>query len=154
MSQLGKGETAAIWSCREDVFAVVIGQATMIRPLFTRRFWSDDPSSSSDYSSYKRSDGYESHELSGRSGNDSKGSRLGLRLKKDPYNVSVLRTERNESEENIMQAGQITVPVRTSTSQISDKSGQGTRNGIVIETEVDVSHEKEKPKQQKGWKAV
>ncbi|KAK4446074.1 hypothetical protein QBC34DRAFT_451048 [Podospora aff. communis PSN243] len=36
----GNGETAAIWSCREDVVAIIVGQAVFIRPLFTRCFWS------------------------------------------------------------------------------------------------------------------
>jgi hypothetical protein len=38
-AQLGNGATAAIWSCREDVVAIVVGQAVFIRPLFTRCFW-------------------------------------------------------------------------------------------------------------------
>jgi hypothetical protein len=38
--QLGNGATAAIWSCREDVVAIVVGQAIFIRPIFTRCFWS------------------------------------------------------------------------------------------------------------------
>ncbi|GME64761.1 hypothetical protein AG0111_0g985 [Neofusicoccum parvum] len=36
---LQSGATAAIWSCREDAVAVFVGQATMIRPAFTREFW-------------------------------------------------------------------------------------------------------------------
>jgi hypothetical protein len=155
MSQLEKGETAAIWSCREDVVAVIIGQATMVRPLFTRRFWSNDLySSSSGYSSNKRSDGVESHELSGKARNDSKGSRLGFRTPKDPYNVSVLQTQTNESEERIMQAGQNSHPARISESLRSDKGEHTTRNGIVIETEVDVTREKGKQEFQDSWKVV
>lgn len=42
MSQLKTGPTAAIWSCREDVVAILVGQAIMMKPLFTKRFWSRD----------------------------------------------------------------------------------------------------------------
>lgn len=34
--------TAAIWSCREDIVAILVGQAILIRPLFTRSFWTRD----------------------------------------------------------------------------------------------------------------
>ncbi|KAK5651877.1 hypothetical protein OQA88_11536 [Cercophora sp. LCS_1] len=34
------GPTAAIWSCREDIVAIIVGQAILIRPIFTRNFWS------------------------------------------------------------------------------------------------------------------
>lgn len=33
------GATAAIWSCREDFVAIVIGQAILIRPMLSRPFW-------------------------------------------------------------------------------------------------------------------
>ena len=39
---LGNGVTAAIWSCREDIVAILVGQAILIRPLFTRTFWTRD----------------------------------------------------------------------------------------------------------------
>jgi hypothetical protein len=126
----------------------------MVRPLFTRRFWSNDPYSSSSSSSNKRSDGFESHELSGKAGNNSKGSRSGFRTPKDPYNVSVLQTQTNESEERIMQSGQSSHATRASESQISDKSEHNLKNGIVIETEVDVSREKGKQEYQESWKVI
>jgi hypothetical protein len=126
----------------------------MVRPLFTRRFWSSDPYASSSYSSNKRSDGFESHELSGKAGSEPKSSRLGFRIPKDPYNVSVLQTQTNESEERIMQAGQSSHVARTSESQRSDKSEHKTKNGIVIETEVDVSREKGKQEYQQSWKVI
>jgi hypothetical protein len=126
----------------------------MVRPLFTRRFWSSDPYASSSYSSNKRSDGFESHELSGKAGSEPKSSRLGFRIPKDPYNVSVLQTQTNESEERIMQAGQSSHATRTSESQRSDKSEHKTKNGIVIETEVDVSREKGKQEYQQSWKVI
>jgi hypothetical protein len=152
--QLEKGETAAIWSCREDVVAIIIGQATMVRPIFTRRFWSDNPGSSTGYSSNKRSDGNESLELSGKLASDSKGSRLGFRPVKDPYNVSVLRTECNESEERIVETGPDNDLARASASQTSDRGRQRTRSDIVVETEVEVLREKGSQGHHEAWKAV
>ncbi|PSN73633.1 hypothetical protein BS50DRAFT_191908 [Corynespora cassiicola Philippines] len=137
---LQKGETAAIWSCREDVVAVIIGQATMIRPLFTRRFWGKDPMGSSGYSSNnKLSDGHESHELSNRSGSHGT-SRLGFRKAKDQYDVSVLRTEVNESEEKIIPANDNFVPRAQSRS--SGRYDQRLDcSGITIQKEVEVIRE-------------
>jgi hypothetical protein len=37
--QLKNGPTAAIWSCREDVVAILVGQAILLRPMFTTTFW-------------------------------------------------------------------------------------------------------------------
>ncbi|KAH5016898.1 hypothetical protein HBI81_020770 [Parastagonospora nodorum] len=88
---LQQGQTAAIWSCRKDFVAIVIGQATMVRPLFTHRFWTRVSTNSSTY------------ELSG--GSFAKTPRLGFRTVKDPYHVSVLRTQGNESEEHIISGG-------------------------------------------------
>ncbi|KAK2785558.1 hypothetical protein FQN53_007643 [Emmonsiellopsis sp. PD_33] len=33
------GASAAIWSCREDLVAVFVGNAPLIRPLFSRKLW-------------------------------------------------------------------------------------------------------------------
>ena len=77
----------------------------MARPIFTRRFWSDNPTGSSAYSSNKPSNGYESH-LSRGVNSTAKASRLGFRQVRDPYDVSVLQTHRNESEEKIIAGAQ------------------------------------------------
>ncbi|KAF9728338.1 hypothetical protein PMIN04_007725 [Paraphaeosphaeria minitans] len=97
---LQKGQTAAIWSCREDVVAIVVGQATMIRPVLTRRFWTNGTASSTGYNSNK----YVSHELSDRNASQSQSMahRMGFRKVKDPYGMSVLKTKANESEEEII----------------------------------------------------
>lgn len=138
MPKLQKGETAAIWSCREDVVAIIVGQATMIRPLFTRRFWNKEPLSSYGYPSNKRSDGYESHELSNQS-DQNMATRLGLRKVKDPYNVSVLHTKANESEEEIIPVKQDNAAVQRSTSDSSNRSNQKVVSGITVKREVDIS---------------
>jgi hypothetical protein len=93
------GQTAAIWSCREDVVAIVVGQCTMIRPIFTRRFWTSGTASRAGYDSK-----YVSHELSDRSASQphSMAHRMGFRKVKDPYGMSVLETNVNESEEKII----------------------------------------------------
>ncbi|RYP33636.1 hypothetical protein DL767_004685 [Monosporascus sp. MG133] len=36
---LKNGPVAAIWSCREDFVAIVVGQAILVRPMFTKTFW-------------------------------------------------------------------------------------------------------------------
>ncbi|KAI1739186.1 hypothetical protein F4680DRAFT_449290 [Xylaria scruposa] len=33
------GPVAAIWSCREDIVAILVGQAFLIRPMFSKSFW-------------------------------------------------------------------------------------------------------------------
>lgn len=84
----------------------------MIRPLFTRRFWSPYAlEESSGYSSNKRTDNV-SHELSDRNHS---------RNRKDPYYTSALRTK-NESEEHI-----INVSMR--------------KDAITVKKEVEVSSE-------------
>jgi len=85
---LQQEQIAAIWSCREDFVAIVVGQATMIRPLFTHRFCTRVSTNSS---SYERS-----------GGSVAKTPRLGFRTAKDPYHVSVLRTRGNASEEHMI----------------------------------------------------
>jgi hypothetical protein len=152
--QLEKGETAAIWSCREDVVAIIIGQATMVRPLFTRRFWSDDPTGSSSYSSNKKSDGYESHELSRGSLPAAKASRLGFRPVKDPYNISALRSHGNESQEDIIAGEQNIGFTKAPTMNTCEKREKGGCPGIVVETEVDVSTQHGKQEFQQNWKPV
>lgn len=96
-----QGQTAAIWSCREDVIAILVGQATMIKPLFSKRFWGIDPGTKGSSRGYERkydkNSGDDGQELT----NNSRPSRTGINRKvKDPYNVSVLET-RSESEERI-----------------------------------------------------
>lgn len=106
---------------------------------------------SSEHSSNKRSGGYDSHELSSKS--DAKPSRLGFRPVKDPYNVSVLRTQGNESEEEIIAGEQKNGFVRAR----SGASGQRETEpggGIVIKREVDVSSENGKQDFQRSWRPV
>lgn len=96
------GGTAAIWSCREDFVAVVLGQATFLRPMAARRFWSSQPTSS-----YAGKDAPNSQELRtiGQSS-----TRNGFSRFKDPAHISLSGSEefivrdeklekRNESEE-------------------------------------------------------
>ncbi|KAG9193561.1 hypothetical protein G6011_03596 [Alternaria panax] len=150
---LQQGQTAAIWSCREDIVAVIIGQATIIRPLFTRRFWSGNYDSSNSYPSNKPSNGYESHELSGSAGDGSKPSRLGFRKPKDPYNISVLQTaQENESQERIVGIQQEAGYTTQEQSQNSDHSGRGL--DITVKKEVDVSISVGKKVSHESWKAV
>ncbi|KAL2371390.1 hypothetical protein RJZ57_004170 [Blastomyces gilchristii] len=64
---LKTGPTAAIWSCREDLVAVFIGNAPIIRPLFSRKIWLGG------YKNGSKPSGYEtgsSVELSGKFASD------------------------------------------------------------------------------------
>ena len=112
----------------------------MIRPLFTRRFWTNDPQDTSRNSSKKRSNGYESHELSHQTTSNTP-SRLGFRKVRDIYNVSVLQTNNNESEEKIMEGEQSNTSVQEAQSRRSDHSDQQRprTQGITVKKEVSVS---------------
>ncbi|KAI0861116.1 hypothetical protein F4860DRAFT_476904 [Xylaria cubensis] len=44
------GPVAAIWSCREDIVAILVGQAFLIRPMFSKSFWTRNRSRSDDHS--------------------------------------------------------------------------------------------------------
>ncbi|KAK1758741.1 hypothetical protein QBC47DRAFT_457169 [Echria macrotheca] len=76
---LGDGPTAAIWSCREDVVAIVVGQAILVRPVFSKKFWTHDFATPSEpLSLHKRS---------------------GLR-RKDPFSVTAALASANSDPES------------------------------------------------------
>jgi hypothetical protein len=70
----------------------------MIRPLCTRKFWTNGTDSSTGYNTNSK---YASHELSDRNASQSTSYRMGFRKVKDPYGMSVLETKANESEEKL-----------------------------------------------------
>ncbi|KAF7555954.1 hypothetical protein G7Z17_g1780 [Cylindrodendrum hubeiense] len=75
------GATAAIWSCREDFVAIVVGQAILIRPMFSSNFWSGN------YGSHNK--GYKSSGPSKNSANLGASFEMGAkRSKKDPFSVT------------------------------------------------------------------
>ncbi|RWA05111.1 hypothetical protein EKO27_g9995 [Xylaria grammica] len=43
------GPVAAIWSCREDLVAILVGQAILIRPMFSKSFWTGNHQISGGY---------------------------------------------------------------------------------------------------------
>ena len=94
------------------------------------------------------------HELSNRNDSNTASSRLGFRKAKDPYNVSVLRTEANESEEKIIEADQNKVSIQKAPSQSSDKSDRRAGYGITVKREVDVTTGHGKQGFQQNWNAV
>lgn len=126
----------------------------MVRPMFTRRFWSADPMSSYSYESNKPSSG--SHELSTGSNIKSKAERLGFRQVKDPYNVSVLRTvEGHGSEEEIIAQGDGDMANQKNHQappQVLREQEPG--DGIVVKREVDISTEPAKGQVHQSWAAV
>ncbi|KAH6894692.1 hypothetical protein B0T10DRAFT_258645 [Thelonectria olida] len=89
------GATAAIWSCREDFVAIVIGQAILIRPMFTTKFWSPNYTGPTGYSSgpSKNSAHGGSIEMSG--------VKHSLKSKnKDPFSVTAALATVRESGDN------------------------------------------------------
>ncbi|KAI0545784.1 hypothetical protein F4679DRAFT_588113 [Xylaria curta] len=57
------GPVAAIWSCREDIVAILVGQAFLIRPMFSKSFWTKR-NRSDDHSQECSKDVDKSHENS------------------------------------------------------------------------------------------
>jgi hypothetical protein len=94
------GPTAAIWSCREDFVAIVVGQAILIRPIFTKRFWTSDYGRGmTEYGSSKRSKNSAHLEESYEMGSKKRGKA------KDPFSLTAaLATvqEGNGSTEKII----------------------------------------------------
>ncbi|KAK3389589.1 hypothetical protein B0H63DRAFT_463997 [Podospora didyma] len=132
---LGNGPTAAIWSCREDIIAIIVGQAILIRPMFTRKFWSRDYASgtysSKSHSSSKRSSKKPkvgsgnvsgSFEMGG-AGNSAK--RAGFGKIKDPFSVTAaLATVQGDDENDNGSTEKIVSP--SSSSSTYDTMGTPT----------------------------
>ncbi|ORX97614.1 hypothetical protein BCR34DRAFT_577811 [Clohesyomyces aquaticus] len=137
----GQGQTAAIWSCREDIVAIVVAQATMMRPLFNARFWSKNTLTSQGSNSVS-----EVHEMSNQSA--SKGSRFVVRKKKEPYSTSVLDTKTNESEVAMMEGSGQTSNSTKTPSEMSETTERAmsrtSRHGYLVGVpmEVDLSNRK------------
>ncbi|TAQ89063.1 hypothetical protein B7494_g2644 [Chlorociboria aeruginascens] len=91
---LQSGATAAIWSCREDLVAIVVGQAAMIRPIFTRGFWGDMSGNGTAKYGSKHAMELSSNPGRARTGNFGEKGR-------DPYSVTAI--DRSDSTENIME---------------------------------------------------
>lgn len=112
----------------------------MIRPVFTKKFWTGGVDSSTGYNSGK----YASHELSDRNPSQlqSAAYRMGFRKVKDPYGMSVLETKANESEEKIIQddveQGQGRRTLEPSSAQHM-QSRPGKKDAIHVTQEVNVS---------------
>ena len=140
---LKQGQAAAIWSCREDVIAILVGQATMIRPIFTKRFWNMTGKGSQSSNSYPSKPGQNSngHELS----DHSRRGRMGFRKPKDPYDVSVLETK-NESEERIVASDEHghtysdlkTFPIKENDNSTAVSRESRTHQQISVSRSVDV----------------
>lgn len=104
--QLNESVVAAMWSNREDLVSIVVGQAPMLTPLFRRSFWveagyaTDKSSSASngrrhfgDNNGYELNNGVRALVTVGGSSQNRKKAR-------DPY--SITQTERGESQEEIL----------------------------------------------------
>ncbi|KAL2291758.1 hypothetical protein FJTKL_11955 [Diaporthe vaccinii] len=95
----GDGGTAAIWSCREDFVAICVSQVPILRPIFTRRFWTGEMS-------YGRS-GQSKSTIPNQSGNDAfemgtarKGTIHGSRndMSKKGNDVTIFSTHGRDSD--------------------------------------------------------
>ncbi|KAH9907584.1 hypothetical protein F4778DRAFT_546881 [Xylariomycetidae sp. FL2044] len=86
------GPVAAIWSCREDFVAILVGQFFMLRPMFSKAFWSRRRSTGVGLAS---SDSKDASKPTGSFDTKSKWSFK----KRDPFSVTAaLATVNNEHE--------------------------------------------------------
>ncbi|ROW04752.1 hypothetical protein VMCG_04836 [Cytospora schulzeri] len=125
---VGDGGTAAIWSCREDFVAILVGQAPILRPAFTRRFWTGEMSQGSSAQRTKSSfpiqsgnDAFEMGTSKKGFGGAHQGSMHKSASRHPDYNVTIQSTRGRNSDGD-------------STDRIID-------NGIVVDTWVDVESE-------------
>ncbi|KAI1251711.1 hypothetical protein MGN70_006279 [Eutypa lata] len=82
--QLKNGPVAAIWSCREDFVAIIIGQAILIRPMFTSAFWTGKYNNSGGYSST----GPSKHSANIERSFEMHGKQSGRSKSRDPFSVT------------------------------------------------------------------
>ncbi|VUC26223.1 unnamed protein product [Clonostachys rosea] len=143
------GSTAAIWSCREDFVAIVVGQAILVRPIFTRNFWAAGTYRSSGA-------GYSSKNSANLGGSEIIATRRSRQSRaKDPFSMTValatIQGDGSESTDGIIdsstaQIGQIhTIREcsRSSSEEDDLESGRGARSGkMVIHVSKDVRVEK------------
>ncbi|KAK0609646.1 hypothetical protein DIS24_g12289 [Lasiodiplodia hormozganensis] len=105
---LNQSGISAMWSIREDFVAVFVGQAPMLRPIFTRGFWTGETDSYGKGSKAKsygnRSGNIELDSNPDHSRHSRKGSTaaFGGGKKKDPYSVTQIMSE---SQEEIVKGG-------------------------------------------------
>lgn len=105
---LNQSGISAMWSIREDFVAVFVGQAPMLRPIFTRGFWTGENDSYGKGSKAKsygnRSGNIELDSNPDHSKHSRKGSTaaFGGGKKKDPYSVTQIMSE---SQEEIVKGG-------------------------------------------------
>ncbi|OJD34058.1 uncharacterized protein BKCO1_2500010 [Diplodia corticola] len=100
---LNQSGISAMWSIREDFVAVFVGQAPMVRPIFSRGFWTggdrnDSYGKGSKAKSFgNRSAGIELDSNPDHSRHSRKGSSAGFGgKKKDPYSVTQIMSESQE----------------------------------------------------------
>lgn len=110
------GSTAAIWSCREDFVATLVGQAPMLRPAFSRLFWTSRGKMTTGQSSRPSKPG--SMPINDSS-NDAFEMRKGKRKVQD-YNATILSTRGYDDDD--------------STERVYNK-------GIMVNRDVDIHYE-------------
>lgn len=93
------GAAAAIWSCREDFVAILVGQAPMLRPALSRNFWTQEDRINTASSSYGRSSKPRSMPISDSSGHDAFDMAKVKRQGPNNYKVTITtRTEQKDSD--------------------------------------------------------
>lgn len=134
---LGNGKTAAIWSCREDLVAILVGQAPMLRPLFTKKFWSEGYGPGS------------SHFSSTPAGRKSTGMSYEMSVnkriykKKDPYSTTAVLATMQESDSTEKIIGENTSSFQSASGapgdmENGDMGGGSGRLVISVKNQVDV----------------
>ncbi|ROV99833.1 hypothetical protein VSDG_03063 [Cytospora chrysosperma] len=137
------GTTAAIWSCREDFVAIIVGQAPirprrtpgvtltttkLVRPAFTRRFWTGEMSQTSSAQRTKSSFPIQSCNDAFEMGTSKKG--LGSAHQSSMHRSAIRRPEYN-----------VTIQATSGRNSDSDSTDRIISGGIVVDTWVDVESE-------------
>lgn len=122
------GKTAAIWSCREGFVAIIVGQAPILRPAFTRSFWTGEISQSSSAQRTKSSFPIQSCNDAFEMGTSKKG--LGSAHQSSMHRSAIRRPEYN-----------VTIQATSGRNSDSDSTDRIISGGIVVDTWVDVESE-------------
>ncbi|KAI0389908.1 hypothetical protein F5Y17DRAFT_469311 [Xylariaceae sp. FL0594] len=98
---LKSGPVAAIWSCREDFVAIVVGQSILIRPMFARSFWGGSSSTIIKDNYHRQGSGKETDDMEGRSVEIGSYNKNNNNNKvKDPFSLTAALVTVDDDDEN------------------------------------------------------
>ncbi|EKG10584.1 hypothetical protein MPH_12442 [Macrophomina phaseolina MS6] len=143
---LKRGDIAAMWTLREDFVAIFVGQAPMVVPIFSSKFWRGQygqsqhksggiSSGTGPYSkSNNNKNGSEGHELQSHKSRGSLGGGLRVGKKPDPYSITQAMSESQEeivAKGSTEEAPRMVVTVqRTVDVESVDSGGRGPERRV------------------------